>query len=216
MPKQGKNIYLRKDGRWEGRFIKDRIAGKTHYGYVFGKTYEEAERKLNGVSSENILWNGIQAEAVQKAFWSLGYRDRTLLEKRNAICMTCGRVSSSNTKMTFEELATMFEGSGAGGAEKAYRRAVEKLTQKLVEAGVLHAVELRKKKNAAAIYEYRVDYDGEWGEIQFDFENGTAEIVRLADWDAVKTNKFANMVIAFLLEHDSDNLPQEAAIAIEP
>ena len=50
MPKQGKNIYVRKDGRWEGRFIKDRIAGKTHYGYVFGKTYEEAERKLNAVS----------------------------------------------------------------------------------------------------------------------------------------------------------------------
>ena len=50
MPKQGKNIYLRKDGRWEGRFIKDRIAGKPHFGYVFGKTYEEAERKLNAVS----------------------------------------------------------------------------------------------------------------------------------------------------------------------
>lgn len=52
--KTEKNIYLRKDGRWEGRFIKDWIAGKTHYGYVFGKTYEEAERKLNVVSSENV------------------------------------------------------------------------------------------------------------------------------------------------------------------
>lgn len=40
----------------------------------------------------------------------------------------------------------MFEGSDAGGAEKAYRRAVEKLTRNLVDAGVLHAVELRKKK----------------------------------------------------------------------
>lgn len=46
MPKQGKNIYLRKDGRWEGRYIKDRISGKTHYGYVFGKSYEEAEQKF--------------------------------------------------------------------------------------------------------------------------------------------------------------------------
>ena len=52
MPKQGKNIYLRKDGRWEGRFIKDRIDGKAHYGYVFGRTYEEAEQKLNAASSE--------------------------------------------------------------------------------------------------------------------------------------------------------------------
>ena len=198
------------------RTIRNRVP---FYATVQDEDSEETGEDVTRDDSWNyadILWNGIQAEAVQKAFWSLGYRDRTLLEKRNAICMTCGRVSSSNTKMTFEELATMFEGSSAGGAEKAYRRAVEKLTQKLVEAGVLHAVELRKKKNAATIYEYRVDYDGEWGEIQFDFENGTAEIVRLADWDAVKTNKFANMVIAFLLEHDSDNLPQEAAIAIEP
>ncbi len=99
----------------------------------------------------------------------------------------------------------MFEGSGAGGAEKAYRRAVEKLTHNLVDAGVLHAVELRKKKNAAAIYEYRVDYDGEWGEINFDFENGTAEIVRLADWDTVKTNRFANKVIAYLLNSEKPN-----------
>ena len=33
----------------------------------------------------------------------------------------------------------------------------------------------------------RVDSDGEWGEIRFDFENGTAEIIRLADWDTVKS-----------------------------
>ena len=164
----------------------------------------------------DMLWNGIRAEAVQKAFWKLGYRDRTLLEKRNAICMTCGRVSSTKTRLSFEELATMFEGSGAGGAEKAYRRAVEKLTRNLVGAGGLHAVELRKKKNAAAIYEYRVDYDGEWGEINFDFENGTAEIVRLADWDTVKTNRFANRAIAYLLNCENEKLPKETVITIEP
>ncbi len=46
MSKQGKNIYLRKDGRWEGRFSKGKVNGKTLFGYVFGKTYEEAEQKL--------------------------------------------------------------------------------------------------------------------------------------------------------------------------
>lgn len=46
MSKQGKNIYKRKDGRWEGRYIKCRIDGKAKYGYVFGKTYEDAEAKL--------------------------------------------------------------------------------------------------------------------------------------------------------------------------
>lgn len=52
MPRQGKNIYLRKDGRWEGRYQKDKINGKTKYGYVFGKTYEEAEQKLDAVKAE--------------------------------------------------------------------------------------------------------------------------------------------------------------------
>ena len=40
----------------------------------------------------DILWNGIQAEKVQRAFEKLNYREQTLLEKRLAICMTCGRV----------------------------------------------------------------------------------------------------------------------------
>lgn len=47
MPKQGKNIYLRKDGRWEGRYPKGRMNGRIQYGYVFGKTYEDVENKMN-------------------------------------------------------------------------------------------------------------------------------------------------------------------------
>ena len=57
----------------------------------------------------DILWNGIQAEKVQRAFEKLNYREQTLLEKRLAICMTCGRVSSWKDRPTFEELAVMFE-----------------------------------------------------------------------------------------------------------
>ena len=57
----------------------------------------------------DILWNGIQAEKVQRAFEKLNYREQTLLEKRLAICMTCGRVGSWKNRPTFEELAVMFE-----------------------------------------------------------------------------------------------------------
>lgn len=36
--KRGENIYKRKDGRWEGRYIKERSAdGKARYAYVYGK-----------------------------------------------------------------------------------------------------------------------------------------------------------------------------------
>ena len=67
-------------------------------------------------------------------------------------------------RKSFEELAVMFEGSTASGAERAYRRAVEKLTVLLVETSTLHAVRLKrksvkraKKKIAAAVYEYQAD-----------------------------------------------------------
>ena len=80
----------------------------------------------------DILWNGIQAEKVQRAFEKLNYREQTLLEKRSAICMTCGRVGSWKNRPTFEERAVMFEGSTASGAERVYRRAVDKLTELLV------------------------------------------------------------------------------------
>ena len=56
----------------------------------------------------------------------------------------------------------------------------------------------RNKKIAAAVYEYLVDNDGEWGNLRFDFESGTAEIVKLADWDTVKSNIFAKTAIRFV------------------
>lgn len=47
MPRKGENIYKRKDGRWEGRYIKSRTpAGKANYGYVYAKTYREVKAKL--------------------------------------------------------------------------------------------------------------------------------------------------------------------------
>lgn len=47
MARKGENIYKRKDGRWEGRYIKgrDRL-GKALYGYVYSKTYRDVKNKL--------------------------------------------------------------------------------------------------------------------------------------------------------------------------
>ena len=67
----------------------------------------------------------------------------------------------------------------------------------------------------AAIYEYQADCDGELGEISLDFENGTAEIIRLADWDTMKTNRFANKAIAYLLNCENEKLPKEMMMAFE-
>ena len=170
----------------------------------------------------DILWDGIQAEKVRKAFEKLNYREQTLLEKRLSICMTCGRVGSWKDRPTFEELAVMFEGSSASGAERAYRKAAEHLTLLLVENGGVHAVRLkqksktkRKKKIATAVYEYQADCDGEWGEIIFDFGSGTGSIVRLSDWDTMISNVFAKRVIRYLLNCENDRLPKETMFAFE-
>ena len=169
-----------------------------------------------------ILWNGIRAEAVREAFEKLNYREQTLLEKRNAICMTCGRVSPISTRLTFEELAVLFEGSTASGAERAYRKAVDHLACLLTEAGVLHMIRLkrksqtkRKKEIAAAAYLYQVDNDGEWGEISFDFEAGTAEIIRLAEWDTTVSRKFAKQAIYHLQTSTNHNLPKDGIMIFE-
>ena len=48
MPRKGENIYKRKDGRWEGRYICCYDAqNKAKYAYVYGKTYSEVKQKLS-------------------------------------------------------------------------------------------------------------------------------------------------------------------------
>ncbi len=52
MPRTGENIYKRKDGRWEGRYIKERINGKPRYGAVYAKSYREVKQKLEEVKNK--------------------------------------------------------------------------------------------------------------------------------------------------------------------
>ena len=189
---------------------------------------EDGEETGEDVTSDNswnyanILWNGVRADAVQSAFDKLSFREQTLLEKRNAVCMFCGRVGSWKNRPTFEELAIMFEGSTANGAERAYRKVVDKLAALLVADGVLCSVRLkqksktkRKKKIATAVYEYQADRDGEWGEIVFDFENGTAEILRLAEWDTTKTHPYASKVISHIQSLPNEKLSKQDEIFFE-
>lgn len=47
MPRKGENIYKRKDGRWEGRYICSYDAeNKAKYAYIYGRTYSEVKQKL--------------------------------------------------------------------------------------------------------------------------------------------------------------------------
>ena len=73
----------------------------------------------------------------------------------------------------------------------------------------------KEQKIAAAVYLYQADNDGEWGEIRFDFATGTAEIVRLAEWDTIKSNVFAKTAIRHIQSLPEAKLPSEAVVMFD-
>lgn len=159
------------------------------------------------------LWDGIRADKVREAFAKLSFREQTLLEKRNAICMICGRVSPLSERASFEDLAIEFESSSPRTAERAYRRAVEKLTLNLVELGELHAV--RIERIAPDTYRYQADNDGAWGEFTLDEATGELRIITLADLDTIKTHRCAKQAARYLMTHAGEKLPKRVLVAFE-
>ena len=68
---KGENIFRRRDGRWEARYIKGReLSGKIKYGYCYGKTYREAKEKA--AKRKAALANGapLPTARTQKPFSS--------------------------------------------------------------------------------------------------------------------------------------------------
>lgn len=69
MARKGNNIYLRNTGKWEGRYVRERMAdGRIRYGYVSGDTYEETLKKreeaasayAKGIKDKEIVMPGNQ------------------------------------------------------------------------------------------------------------------------------------------------------------
>ena len=58
MARRGENIRKRKDGRWEGRYIKARTPeGKIQCGYVYSTVYAEVKRVLIQKKAEAGFYN---------------------------------------------------------------------------------------------------------------------------------------------------------------
>ena len=70
-------------------------------------------------------------------------------------------------------------------------------------------------KRAAAVYLYQADNDGGWGELRFDLENGTAEIVKLADWDTTKSNIFAKTATRHIQSLPEAKPPSEVVVMFD-
>lgn len=54
--RKGENIFKRKDGRWEARYIKGyELSGKAKYGFCYGKSYKEAKEKVSKCKAEIVV-----------------------------------------------------------------------------------------------------------------------------------------------------------------
>ncbi len=94
MARRGENIYKRKDGRWEGRYIKGRdIEGKAIYGYAYAKTYSEVKERLLREKNKynvNCLEKNVQMKLSDLAIQWLettmnNYKQSTYVKYRNTL-----------------------------------------------------------------------------------------------------------------------------------
>ena len=163
------------------------------------------------------------AQKVQDSLSKLSWRDQTIIKARNAICWNCGGMMPMKDRYSYLDISVqLMNGSTDKGAEKAYNTALARFTAQLVEDHVIRVVDMklkkitrRKKKIAAATYWYQADCDGEWGEIQFDYEKRNAKIVQLADWDTSRTKLYAKKVIDHIWRTGGNDLPKKERIVFE-
>lgn len=65
----GENIFKRKDGRWEARYIKGYdLAGKIIYGFCYGRTYREAKEKVTKCKAEVLAGRQPQCALNRRMF----------------------------------------------------------------------------------------------------------------------------------------------------
>ena len=75
MPKRGENIYRRKDGRWEGRYISGRKPdGSARYTSIYGKSYREVKallEKRKGDKSRSAPSSALTVKSIMSAWLTM-------------------------------------------------------------------------------------------------------------------------------------------------
>lgn len=66
---KGENIFKRKDGRWEARYIRGyELSGKIRYGFCYGKTYREAKEKVTKCKADLLAGRPFQQSGIRHCF----------------------------------------------------------------------------------------------------------------------------------------------------
>ena len=105
MARRGENIRKRKDGHWEGRYIKGRKPDHTAiWGYIYGRTYATVKRELTIRKNELQAFvlsagNPTFRELAQKWENSIFFRGqaihcRALSLHTAALHFSCARIDS--------------------------------------------------------------------------------------------------------------------------
>ncbi len=82
--RKGENIFKRKDGRWEARYIKGYdLSGKAKYGFCYGKTYKEAKEKVTKYKAALISGNPVFSSGSRRRF--AFYCDEWLRQRKSRI-----------------------------------------------------------------------------------------------------------------------------------
>ena len=176
--------------------------------YIERETAAELHETMDALPDRESVY-------VQYRFGFADGKDHPLTETAQYFHLTESRAKSverSTMKLLKHELLIEIP-------ERAYVRAEDRLTKRLVLEGELHSIELRLisqqkrgKKITAAVYEYLADCDGAWGELRYDFKGGTAEIILLAEWDTVVSHRFAVRAVEHFRIHHNDKLPDKIVL----
>ena len=67
MARRGENIYKRKDGRYEGRYVVGRKNGRTQFGYVYGNQFTDVRYRLLQKKAAQLALQGSSS-------WQLGQK----------------------------------------------------------------------------------------------------------------------------------------------
>lgn len=70
------NVYLRKDGRWEGRISRGKKNGKRKYQYIFAKTKEEVIRRIDDIVCETAYQECRMSFRVLYSEWYVNVKYR--------------------------------------------------------------------------------------------------------------------------------------------
>ena len=89
-----------------------------------------------------VLCNHWKLKAVRESFEKLSWRDRMILQARNAICHNCGGMQPMKEQYSFREISNLIGSSTDKGAEKAYHTALDRFTAQLAEDNVIRVVDM--------------------------------------------------------------------------